>query len=49
VAFLQGFCHFRHAERGEMYGKTWSIRGENVAANDSKSGHEKHATFLHIF
>jgi hypothetical protein len=32
-----------------MRGRTWWIRGESMAANDSKSGHEKHAIFFAHF
>jgi hypothetical protein len=35
VAFLQGFCHFLGAERGELRGTTWWVGGESVAGNDS--------------
>jgi hypothetical protein len=47
--FCRGFCEFRCAERGELAGKTWWSCGESVAGNNSKSGPQGHAIFLHIF
>jgi hypothetical protein len=49
MTFLRGFCDLWCAKRGELRGETWWNCGESVAGNDSKSGHEKHASFEYLF
>jgi hypothetical protein len=45
MVFLQRFCNFGSAERGEMGGTTWWSCGESVVESDGKLIREKHANF----
>jgi hypothetical protein len=49
VAFLQGFCDFWCAKRGELGGKTWWNCGESVVEITSKSVPLKHDNFFAHF